>query len=204
MIEDYDPKQEPGANQGWWARLWRRPTRWYLLGIPVGGALALVLGVVLTGGFLKTIEATNSLGFCISCHEMQAFVYQEYQESPHYRNASGVRVICADCHVPKAFFPKLWRKTQATFNELPSHFLGKIDTREEFEAHRAEMARNVWDSMRANDSASCRSCHSYEAMDLEAQDRYASRKHSPDYLEKTGRTCIDCHEGIAHKLPEDM
>ncbi len=41
-------------------------------------------------------------------------------------------------------------------------------------------------------------------MNLEAQDRYARRKHSPEYLEKTGRTCIDCHEGIAHKLPEEM
>lgn len=204
MAEHDDPGGPPGRDEGMWARLWRRPRRWYLFGIPAGAVLALILGIVLTGGFLKTVEATNTLGFCTSCHEMQAFVYQEYKETVHYSNASGVRVICADCHVPKEFFAKMWRKTQASFNELPAHFLGKIDTSEEFEAHRAELAQRVWDRMRANDSASCRTCHSYEAMNLEAQDRYARRKHSPEYLEKTGRTCIDCHEGIAHRLPEDM
>ena len=204
MTEHDDPGGPPGRNEGIWSRLWRRPTRWYLLGIPAGGVLALVLGIVLTGGFLTTVKATNTLEFCISCHEMEAFVYQEYKETVHYQNTSGVRVICADCHVPHEFFAKMWRKTQASVNELPNHFLGKIDTREEFEAHRGEMAQIVWDRMRANDSANCRTCHSYEAMDLEAQDRYARRKHSPEYLEKTGRTCIDCHEGIAHKLPEDM
>lgn len=197
-------QDDPHRREGLWSRLWRRPTRWYLLGIPAGGFLALLLGIVGTGGFLTTIKATNSLAFCTSCHEMNAFVYQEYKESPHYNNASGVRAICADCHVPKAFIPKMIRKIQATFNEVPQHFLGKIDTREKFEAHRAELAERVWARMRANDSQSCRTCHSYEAMVLESQGRSASRRHSPEYREKTGRTCIDCHEGIAHKLPADM
>lgn len=204
MIDQNDPGHGPDKDQGFWARLWRRPTRWWLLGIPAGGALALILGVILTAAFQTTVSATNTMAFCTSCHEMEAFVYQEYKETVHYKNTSGVRVICADCHVPKAFIPKMIRKMQASVNELPNHFLGKIDTREKFEAHRLELAEKVWERMRANDSATCRNCHSYEAMNLEEQDRYARRKHSPEYLEKTGRTCIDCHEGIAHKLPENM
>lgn len=204
MADDNDPGQGPGRNDGFWRRLWRQPRRRYLLGIPAGGVAALVLGIILTGGFLKTVEATNTLAFCTSCHEMEAFVYQEYKQSPHYSNPSGVRVICADCHVPKEFFPKMVRKVQASFNELPNHFLGKISTKEKFEAHRAEMAERVWARMRANDSKACRNCHSYEAMALDAQSRSASRRHSPEYRERTGRTCIDCHEGIAHELPQEM
>jgi nitrate/TMAO reductase-like tetraheme cytochrome c subunit len=38
-------------------------------------------------------------------------------------------------------------------------------------------------------------------MALERQGRQASKKHSPEWRAKTGETCIDCHKGIAHKLP---
>jgi len=204
MSNNKSTASEQRNRIGFWARLWRRPWSKLLLGIPAGGLIAVLVGIVMTGGFMKTIEATNSLEFCTSCHEMQAFVYQEYKQTTHYNNASGVRAICADCHVPKAFFPKILRKTKATFKELPAHLMGKIDTKEEFESHRAELARSVWDTMNANNSKSCRTCHSYDAMSEEVQDRYARRRHSLEYREATGKTCIDCHKGVAHKLPEDM
>jgi len=38
-------------------------------------------------------------------------------------------------------------------------------------------------------------------MDLEKQDKSARRKHTLEWKEKRGDTCIDCHEGIAHLLP---
>lgn len=66
------------------------------------------------------------------------------------------------------------------------------------------MAEKVWARMKANDSKQCRNCHKYEAMSAELQDRYAQRRHSAEYREKTGRTCIDCHKGVAHELPEGM
>ena len=195
-------RRDPGSGDGFWRRLWRVPRKRWLLGIPAGAVVAVVLGMVIWQAFLVTLAATNTMEFCTSCHEMEAFVYAEYKETVHYQNQSGVRAICADCHVPHALIPKLLRKMQASVNELPGHFLGRIDTREKFEAHREEMAERVWARMRANDSQNCRNCHSYEAMDLELQDRQAQRRHSKRYLEASGKTCIDCHEGIAHKLPE--
>lgn len=206
MADEHDSGMGPESkgNGSVWTRLWRQPTRWFLLGIPAGGALAFVLGIVLTGGFLKTVEATNTMAFCTSCHEMEAFVYQEYRQSAHFSNRTGVQATCADCHVPKEFVPKMLRKIEASFNELPGHFLGKISTKEKFEAHRGELAQRVWDRMGANNSRTCRNCHSYEAMALELQGRSASRRHSPEYREQTGRTCIDCHKGIAHELPQEM
>ncbi len=191
-------------KRGFWGWLWQRPKSVFLLGIPVGAFLAVLIGIGLTGGLLKVVETSSTLEFCTSCHEMEAFVYQEYKQTVHYSNASGVRAECADCHVPHEFIPKMMRKIGATFNEVPGHFLGRIDNREKFEAHRGVMAQKVWDTMKSNDSRECRDCHSYTAMSAEVQDRMAKRRHSAEYLEATGKTCIDCHKGIAHTLPDVM
>jgi nitrate/TMAO reductase-like tetraheme cytochrome c subunit len=168
-----------------------------------GGALGLVLagalaGVVFWGGFNTAMEATNSMAFCTSCHEMRVNVYEEYKKSPHYTNASGVRATCADCHVPREWGPKLWRKIQAS-NEVWHHLLGSIDTPEKFNAKRAELAGHVWASMKANDSRECRNCHSWDAMDFHKQTPRAKEKMEEG--RKEGKTCIDCHKGIAHTLP---
>ncbi len=162
----------------------------------VAGGLA---GILFWGGFNTFMEYTNTLGFCISCHEMRDPPYEEYRESLHYRNASGVRVICSDCHVPRDWTAKLLRKIEAT-RELFYSLAGTLDTPEKFEARRLEMARRVWASMEASDSRECRNCHSFEAMDFDRQGRRPRQKH-PRAFEK-GETCIECHKGVAHELPD--
>ena len=184
-----------------WAWLWERPARRWLLGIPVGAFLALGAGAVGWITFEAALAMSNTEAFCTSCHEMRDNVYAEYQGTIHDKNRTGVRATCPDCHVPKAFHHKMARKIQASFKELPNHFLGKIDTPAKFEAHRAEMAEGVWASMRGTDSRECRNCHKLDHMDLEKQDKSAKKKHAAT-LEKHDKTCIDCHQGIAHKLPE--
>jgi len=162
-------------------------------------ALFFVAGIIFWGGFNTFMEATNTLPFCISCHEMESTVYQEYQHSIHFTNASGVSAICSDCHVPKDWTPKVIRKIHAT-KELYHWLTGSIDTPEKFEAKRPELASRVWDSMQATDSQECRNCHQFSAMALENQARFAARIHG-DAADK-GETCINCHRGIAHKLPQ--
>ena len=197
-----DPQTAANDGSGRWKKLWRQPRAWYWFGIPLGGAVMFVAGILFWGGFNTAMELSNTMEFCTSCHEMD-IVYEEYQQTVHYQNASGVRATCPDCHVPKTWGPKMLAKIQATFNELPSAVLGKIDTPEKFEAHRLEMAQSVWEKMRATNSRECRNCHSLETMNLELQDRRAQRRHTLEWFEEKGDTCIDCHEGIAHKLPED-
>jgi nitrate/TMAO reductase-like tetraheme cytochrome c subunit len=155
-------------------------------------------GVVFWGGFNTYMEYTNTLDFCVSCHEMRVNVYEEYKTTVHYKNAAGVRAVCSDCHVPKEWTAKLLRKIQAT-NELFHHFKGTVDTPEKFDANRQEMAERVWAAMKANDSHECRNCHAWEAMDFHKQGRRAVEKMEPAIRE--GKTCIECHQGIAHKLP---
>jgi nitrate/TMAO reductase-like tetraheme cytochrome c subunit len=147
------------------------------------------------------MEYTNTLEFCVSCHEMDQMVYQEYKKTVHYKNRTGVRVVCSDCHVPKEWGPKLIRKIKAS-RELWHKMLGTIDTPEKFEAKRLELAQNVWASMEASDSHECRNCHTYHAMDFKKQSR-RGREKMQKAMEK-GKTCIECHKGIAHKLPKGM
>lgn len=184
-----------------WLMLWQKPRARYWLGIPLGGLLMFVAGIIFWGGFNTAMEATNTLGFCTSCHEM-SYVYEEYQETVHFKNPSGVRAECSDCHVPKPWVYKVARKIKAT-NELLHKAMGTIDTREKFEAKRLELAENVWASMKATDSRECRNCHAFETMDLTNQDKSARKKHTLKRRLAKGETCIDCHKGIAHSLPED-
>jgi len=182
-------------------RLWRwllRPSK--TVGVGVIFVLGGLGGILFWGGFNTYVEYTNTMEFCVSCHEMRDFVYQEYKQSAHFKNASGVGAVCADCHVPNEWAAKMARKIQAT-NELFHKILGSISTREKFEAKRLELAENVWATMMANDSRECRNCHSYESMDFHKQSRRAQEK-MQEGLEK-GKTCIECHKGVAHKLPAD-
>jgi len=184
----------------YWHYCWEKKLPKWLLGIPLGGLLLFVLGAGTLGGFQYTLSVTNTQEFCLSCHEMNDNLYEDLKLSVHYSNASGVQATCIDCHVPKEFLPKMHRKMRATL-ELYHSVVGTIDTPEKFEAHRWAMAQSVWQEMRDNDSRECRSCHSMERMNKEAQSKMAARKHDPEKLAASGKTCIDCHKGVAHKLP---
>ena len=196
---DENNQEKPGSR---WQALWRRPKSRYLLGIPVGAVLFFVAGILFWGAYNTAMEVSNTETFCISCHEMRNFVYQEYKQTTHYNNRTGVRAICSDCHVPKEWAHKFVRKIQAT-NELFHKIMGSINTKEKFEAKRLELAENVWKTMKATDSRECRNCHALVYMDLEKQDKSARKKHTLKRKQEKGETCIDCHKGIAHSLPED-
>lgn len=154
-----------------------------------------IAGIIFWGGFNTAMEATNTLEFCISCHEMKENVYEEYKPTIHYSNRTGVRAGCPDCHVPDPWVHKVVRKVQAT-NELYHKALGTVDTPEKFDEHRLEMAKRVWKTMKETDSRECRNCHNFESMAPQFQQSRARNQHLNAF--KNGQTCIDCHKGIAH------
>ena len=84
--------------------------------------------------------------------------------------------------------------------DLLYHFEGTIDTRQKFVDHRLAMATKVWIHMKQTDSRECRNCHDQAAMAKEDQGRTAQKQHV-QLFNGSGATCIDCHYGIAHKLP---
>ena len=160
----------------------------------------IILGILFWGGFNWSLELTNTEKFCISCHEKEETAFAEYKDTIHYNNRSGVRATCPDCHVPKEWVYKIKRKIEAS-TELYHEALGTINTPEKFEAQRLKMALREWKRMKSSQSRECRNCHAFQFMDLEEQDKSSRKKHSKAI--KEGQTCIDCHKGIAHELPED-
>ncbi|MDD5057105.1 MAG: NapC/NirT family cytochrome c [Sideroxydans sp.] len=162
--------------------------------------VSIFLGVILWGGFNTGMEATNEMAFCISCHEMSDNIYPEYKKTVHFSNRVGVRAICSDCHVPKSWGYKLLRKIEAS-RELWGKVVGHVSTKEKFESHRMEMATREWARMKASDSRECRNCHTFDAMRVSVDKQAVYAKHMK--AKDAGKTCIDCHKGIAHLLPRE-
>ena len=163
------------------------------------GFLGLIVsGILMTAG-AAGLAWTNTEEFCTGCHEMRDNVYAEYKGTIHDTNRTGVRAICSDCHVPRPPVDLIKRKMAASF-ELWGHFMGVIDTKEKFESQRAKLAQNVWRRMKQTDSLECRNCHHADKMNSELQSEKARSRHAS--AKANGKTCIDCHFGIAHKEPE--
>lgn len=179
---------------------------WHIISTPAAtlslGFLTLggfIGGVMFWGAFNTALEVTNTEKFCTSCHEMRDNVYQELTHTIHFANRSGVRASCPDCHVPHDWTDKIARKMQAS-KEVWGKIFGTIDTRRKFLDKRLELAQHEWARLKANDSLECRNCHSSVAMDLTRQTQRAAEIHTR-YLMTGKATCIDCHKGIAHELP---
>jgi cytochrome c-type protein NapC len=156
-------------------------------------------GVLFWSGFSHGLDELHKEAFCLSCHEMRANVFEELQSTIHYSNRSGVRATCSDCHVPHDWTDRIARKMQAS-KEVWGKIVGTIDTRAKFLDRRLAMAEHEWTRLKANDSLECRNCHRFNSMDLTRQGARAATVHER-WLFTGERTCIDCHKGIAHRLP---
>lgn len=179
-------------------RTLRRPSGYYTLGFLVMGGF--IAGIVFWGAFNTAVEITNTEAFCVSCHEMRENVFVELKSTIHYTNRSGVRATCPDCHVPHEWTDKMARKMAAS-KEVFGKIFGTISTREKFLDKRRELAQREWARLKANNSLECRNCHDLEFMDFTRQSVRASEAHER-FLASGEKTCIDCHKGIAHKLPD--
>lgn len=161
------------------------------------GLTLFAIGGLSFGGLTTFFHYTNRTEFCTSCHSMQTN-YKEYKNSLHFKNVSGVQATCADCHVPDGFLSMFASKIVAV-KDVVREITGTIDSPEKFRERRWLLANQVWDKMRANDSRACRSCHQYDNMDLNNQDRRTRNKHQR--APTRDQTCIDCHAGLVHEEP---
>ena len=162
--------------------------------------IGLVGGVAIWGTLNTAMEWTNRSAFCMSCHEM-TIPFEELKKTVHYKNRSGTTVQCADCHVassktPTDYMFKSLQKLMAA-RDVIGHIKGTLDTPELYEEHRFTMAKRVWERMKERDSKECRNCHDFKTMDPEKQKDRSVVKH--EGAMEDGKTCIECHKGIAHK-----
>ena len=167
--------------------------------IAVIAAIGIGIGWLTLGGTAAVMHYTSSTEFCVSCHTMQ-IPYEEYEGSIHFSNTKGIRAECSDCHIPSDPIDYVITKIRASKDIYHEFVTGKIDTEEKYEEHRMAMAETVWAQLRENDSATCRSCHTFDAMDSYEQSEDAAKMHA--YAQENNQTCIDCHKGVAHFAPE--
>ncbi len=188
--------QEAECKDGFFQCL-MHPPKCSLLRMIVVGVLG---GVIIWGGLNTGMEYTNRSDFCMSCHEM-TIPFEELKKTVHYKNRSGTTVQCADCHVassktPTDYIFKSFQKLMAA-RDVIGHIKGTLDTQEKYEEHRLVMAERVWERMKDRDSKECRNCHDFKTMDPAKQKDRSVTKHEGAI--EDGKTCIDCHKGIAHK-----
>ena len=74
------------------------PTAKYSVLVLLGGGFIVGVGSVIA--FDITMYATNTEEFCTSCHEMRDNPGMLLKGTTHFKNKSGVRPTCSDCHVP--------------------------------------------------------------------------------------------------------
>ncbi|MDP2811946.1 MAG: NapC/NirT family cytochrome c [Rhodocyclaceae bacterium] len=196
MAEESQNEQQPESKEGVWTKLKKPPKCSFVTLLVVG----ITLGIVFWGGLNTAMEWTNRAEFCTSCHEM-TIPYEELKKTVHYKNRTGTTVNCADCHVassktPTDYIFKSVQKFMAA-RDVIGKITGIVDTPEKFEAHRLEMAKRVWERMKDRDSKECRNCHDFKTMDPEKQKDRSVVKHEGAI--EDGKTCIECHKGIAHK-----
>ena len=191
-----DDAQKTECKEGFFHCL-LNPPKCSMLRMIVIGVLG---GILIWGGLNTGMEYTNRTEFCLSCHTMKT-PYEELKKTVHYSNRTGTSVGCSDCHVASSKEPfdyarKLTQKVFAS-KDVIGEILGTIDTPEKFEAHRLTMAKRVWAHMKETDSKECRNCHKFDKMDTTKQKDRSAVKH--EGAVQDGKTCIDCHKGIAHK-----
>jgi len=191
-----DETQKTECKDGFFRCLLNPPKCSMLRMIVIG----VIGGVIIWGGLNTGVEFTNRTEFCLSCHTMQT-PYEELKKTVHYSNRTGTTVGCADCHVASSKDPfdyarKLTQKVFAS-KDVIGQIMGTIDTPEKFEAYRLTMAKRVWAHMKETDSKECRNCHKFDKMDTTKQKDRSAVKHEGAIQD--GKTCIDCHKGIAHK-----
>jgi nitrate/TMAO reductase-like tetraheme cytochrome c subunit len=187
-----------GSGKGLWRRLTTPSATWSVLALVIVG---LVIGA---GGVIATqvmVAVTGTNDFCGgACHSMR-WVAQEYKQSIHYANRTGVQAGCHDCHIPHTYPQLLWYKAKAGTKDVIGEISGVISTEDKFKKERSRMAKEVWAEYKETNSANCQVCHAFSAEVIAKQKEFAQPMHKM-VLEKQG-TCIDCHKGVAHTAPAE-
>ena len=188
----------PGFLRRTWRGLTSPSARWSVLALVVVG---LVIGAGAVIGTQVMVKVTGTNEFCGgACHSMQ-WVAQEYHQSGHAVNRTGVSAGCHDCHIPHNYPELLWYKAKAGTKDIIGEMTGVISTEDKFNKERTRMAKSVWAEFKENNSANCRTCHAFNKDVIAKQKEMAQPMHQM-VLAGQG-TCIDCHKGIAHKAPAE-
>ena len=191
-------KERGGLLARVWMRLSTPSARWSVLALVLVG---LIVGAGAVIGTQVMVAVTGTNEFCGgACHSMQ-WVANEYRQSGHHANRTGVQAGCHDCHLPNRFPALHWYKTKAGIKDVIEEARGTISTEEKFKKERLRMAKVVWAEFKSNNSENCQHCHQFNAGVVAKQKEFVRPRHE-QFLTKAA-TCIDCHKGVGHAAPDE-
>jgi nitrate/TMAO reductase-like tetraheme cytochrome c subunit len=168
-------------------------TRHVLFALVAGG----LGGVVFMFFLIEFDHFTSSNEFCLSCHSM-TYADDFYQRSVHYNSPSGVRASCGDCHVSEGLIMATYDHAIGTKDLIKQLFGPDYDDPVINTLHLPEAAFAAREWFRKRDSATCKRCHTQEAI-LGTRANTAAI-HTED---AQGKTCVDCHINLVHRhVPE--
>jgi nitrate/TMAO reductase-like tetraheme cytochrome c subunit len=169
-------------------------TRHVLIALVVGG----VGGVLFMTFLLEFDHYTSSDAFCTTCHSM-TYADETYRQTVHYNSASGVRASCGDCHVSEGVFAATWDHAIGSKDLFKQLFGPDYDDPVINALHLPEAAFAARRWFQARDSATCKRCHTLEAIQGKRADTAAIHREETD-----GKSCIDCHYNLVHrKVPDE-
>jgi nitrate/TMAO reductase-like tetraheme cytochrome c subunit len=156
-------------------------------------------GVVGAGGMIAITDVnrlTSTDAFCSSCHSMATLaVDANFKQSAHEANAAGLRVGCADCHIPPGnWFAETYDHAAFALRDVFAEYTHDFSDPARWDKRRSELAADVRDELRRTDSATCRKCHDGAAVRPAIEAGRAAHAS----LQQSGMTCIDCHANRVH------
>jgi nitrate/TMAO reductase-like tetraheme cytochrome c subunit len=166
-------------------------------------ALVIVGIIVGAGGVIATqvmVTATGTNEFCGSaCHSM-VWVAQEYKQSVHYANRTGVQPAATTATF-RTSIAAAWYKAKAGIHDAIEEARGTISTEAKFKKERLRMAKMVWAEFKETNSANCQHCHAFTPEIVAKQKEMVQPMHKMVLSKES--TCIDCHKGVGHTAPEE-
>jgi nitrate/TMAO reductase-like tetraheme cytochrome c subunit len=151
-----------------------------------------VVGAGAIVGSTEFNRRTSTDAFCTSCHSMSSVAADlHYLGSRHISNAVGVRPSCGDCHIPTTnWFVETYTHVRSGVRDVIAEF----DDPKVWEVRRASLAKEVHDTMRAQDNVTCKSCHALANIKPASQAGQAAHA----MLQNSKMACVDCHINLVH------
>lgn len=159
------------------------------------GFLLFCTGIVFAiGAFIGlnyVMAQVSAPEYCGSrCHEMET-AYKTWELSPHGLNHLGVRVECADCHLPDKdhYFRYTFAKAYTGLKDMAVHYFGP--------EYDLEKTRKKVEEHFTNEP--CMRCHKdllISPVDFDAMAAHQLLIDRPDAPEAK---CIHCHPGAGHE-----
>lgn len=164
-------------------------TRRVVFAFLVGG----VAGIAFMLFLIEFDHYTSTQEFCTTCHSME-LVAEPYRQSTHYNPPSGIRADCGDCHVSEGVFAATWDHFMGSEDLFAQLFGPDYDDPVINALHLPEAAFKAREWFRKRDSATCKRCHTLEAIvGVRAGTAAIHRE------ETAGKSCIDCHYNLVHR-----